>query len=297
MKHRNLLFYILMLLIILTGCNNDQVENASSYQPSFVLDTAKKSTLIFGFPSFSYSQIAAPLINYLNTHSKGIRIKMKACSSYSQYLNDLKHHKYDLTLINGIEALEAENNGYSIFGKVMNDAEYTGVIFINKNAGIKTIKDVQGKTIALAPHKTVPGTMMPLYFLYEQGIDVDDDIVQVKVTSFESAIIATYAGKSDAGVCLKRSWEVYVKNHPEILTRVELKWESPHLINNALLFNQHTNPTIQSQLSSLLFSMQQTADGKEALSKLQFSGFEKANSATYKPMKDFKTKFDSVIHL
>lgn len=294
MKHLNLIFYAFLLLAVLSACGNTQSENPVSYQPSFTADTTKSNTLIFGFPSFSYSEIAAPFIKHLNDHLKGTRIKMKACTSYEEYLDDLKHHRYDFTLINGIEALHAENNGYTIFGKVMDDTEYSGVIFVNKKAGINRVKELSNKTIALAPYQS---TMMALYYLFQQGVDVNKDIVLLDVSSFESAIIATYTGKSDAGVCLKRNWDVYVKTHPEILEKVELKWKSPPLINNALLFNNTTDPQTKTLLSSLLFSMHHTIEGKKALTDLQFTGFEKATNITYKPMLDFKAKYDSVIHL
>ncbi len=42
--------------------------------------------------------------------------------------------------------------------------------------------------------------------------------------------------------------------------------------------------------------MQTTNDGKEALNRLEFTGFKKANADTYKPMMDFKRKYDAVFH-
>jgi phosphonate transport system substrate-binding protein len=293
----NFILCIAYLFLVFTGCDTGNAEKNSGYRPFFSSDTSKNRTLLFGFPSFSYSETAAPFIKYLNNHLNGIEIKMKACASFEEYLRDMEHNEYDITLINGIQALDATSHGYTIFGKVIDNGKYSGVIFIRKNAGISKIADLSGKTIALVPSKTIPGTIMPLYHLYQQGLDVDHDIMQLKVSSFESAIIATYAGECDAGICLKRSWEVYISNHPEILSKVELKWESPPLVNNALLCRKNMDPLIKSQLVNLLFSMEESADGKEALNKLQFSGFEKANSATYKPMKDFKTKYDAAIHL
>lgn len=142
----------------------------------------------------------------------------------------------------------------------------------------------------------IPGTMMPLFYLYRHGLNVNSNIKKFNVPSFESAIIATYAGKSDAGLSMKRNWEVYVRDHPEILSRVELKWETPTLVNNALLIKNNTDKEITSQLISLLLSMHTTNEGKAALEQLDIKGFEKANSDTYSSMLDFKRRYDAVIH-
>jgi phosphonate transport system substrate-binding protein len=97
-------------------------------------------------------------------------------------------------------------------------------------------------------------------------------------------------------LCLKRNWNVYVKNHPEVLEKVELKWETPPLLNNALLVKNTTDKDINSQLTRLFFSLHTNNEGKIALNELGISGFEKADSSTFKPIMEFKKKFDSVIH-
>ena len=292
---RPIFFVFALLCFALVACNHDS-KPATAYKPVFISDTLKNNTLLLGFPSFSYSETAEPLVRYLNARLSGIHVKMKACVSFDEYVDYLNHNKFDFTLINGIQAVDASNKGYSIIGKVIDDDKYAGVIFIRKDAGIKKITDLKGKTVALFPSKTVPGTMMPLYYLYQNGLNVNSDIIRVNVSSFESAIIATYIDKSKAGMCLKRSWDVYIKNHPEILSKVEVKWQTPVLINNALLIKNSMDTAVSAQLMNLLFSMQTTMDGKAALNKLQFTGFKKADQGTYKPMIDFKRRYDAVIH-
>lgn len=277
----------------LSACNDTDISPA--YQPVFSADSLEKNTLILGLPSFAYNEAAEPLIKYLNAHTDSFRIKMKTCVTYDEYLNDLKQNKFDLTLINGIVALESENNGYSIVGKIVDDGDYTGAVITRKNSGITKVADLGGKTISLVPFRMIPGTMMPLYYLYQNGLDVNHDITRVNVSSFESVILNTYLSKSEAGVCLTRNWNVYIKNHPEILSKVEIKWETPPLINNALLVKNAIGAEKISTLMNIFFSMHNTGEGKAALDKLGIRGLEKATSDTYKTMLDFKIKYDSVI--
>ncbi len=55
-----------------------------------------------------------------------------------------------------------------------------------------------------------------------------------------------------------------------------------------------TNPVCR--LSPVFFSAQDSKEGKQALNHLEVSGFTKADNDTYKPILDFKRKYDAVIH-
>lgn len=143
----------------------------------------------------------------------------------------------------------------------------------------------------------LPGFMMPLYYLYQNGLDVNHDIIQVPVSTSEASIIAAYSGECDAGLGMKRNWELNTKEHPEFLSRLELKWTTPPLPDLALVVKNTTDQKIAFQISGLLFSLHKTEEGRAALRSLGIDSFEKANAETYRPMRNFKAKYDSVIHL
>jgi phosphonate transport system substrate-binding protein len=299
MKRRSIikcLICFLPLCVMLSACMNKNSEKDNIYQPVFSADTSGNQTLVWGFPSFSYCEHAERVVKYLNKNLSGAHIIVKAFSNWDEYLSYLNQHKFDITLVNGMVALAATNNGYSIFGKIMDDSQFASVIFTRKDADVKKASDLKGKTISLTPYRMIPGTMMPLYYLYQQGLNVNMEMKKINVASFESSIISTYLGKSEVGVCMKRNWEVYVRDHPEVLSIVQLKWETPPLVNNALLIKKTTDDKITTQLMNLFFSMHTTLEGKAALNRLDINGFEKATRNSYKPMLDFIRSYDSVIH-
>src|SRR4051812_34969266 len=181
MKTRSIIrsvFYFLACSILFAACK-ENANTTSTYHPDFAADTLEKNVLIFGFPSFSYSESAEPLIKYLNKNASGWRIKMKACITYEEYKSLISQKKIDLTLISGIQAYLSTDSGYSIIGKISNDKAYTSVIFSRKSAGVENVSDLKGKKVALVPAKIIPGTMMPLYYLFQKGLDVNHDIDRV----------------------------------------------------------------------------------------------------------------------
>ncbi len=265
------------------------------YRPAFSADTVKQHVIIMGFPNFSYSEIAGPLVEYINAHLSGTRMKVHACVNWDEFVSFLNQGKFDITFINGIVASQAKAYGYSIRGKITSDYPYSSLIVTRKNSGINKVTDLKGKKIALVPSNIIPATMMGLYHLHQNGLDVNLNIHKESVASFEAAILSVYLGKSDAGISPKRNWNVYVRDHPEILSKVEIKWETPTLEHNAILVKNSVDEKVASELMNVLFSMHGTKEAKSALDKLDISGFDKANNETFKPMLDFKKKYDLVI--
>src|SRR4051812_31476224 len=92
-------FWFSILCVAFAACNNKDARQA--YRPTFAADTASQNSVFIGFPSFSYSETAEPLLKYIKAQLPDREIKMKACISFDDYLNDLNQHKYDITLING----------------------------------------------------------------------------------------------------------------------------------------------------------------------------------------------------
>jgi phosphonate transport system substrate-binding protein len=286
-------FQVLLLCIALAACNSKDPN--ADYQPAFAADTARQNTLVMGWPNFSYSESAAPLLQYLNAHLSGMRIKVQACVNWEEYVKLLSQGKFDITLSNGMVSSEATNYGYSIYGKITGVDPYSSLIVTRKNSDIGKVTDLKGKKVALVPSNIIPATMMGMYYLYQNGLDVNLYIHKLSVASFEAGIISVYLGESDAGICARRNWNVYIRDHPEVLSKVQIKWETPALEQNAVLIKNTVDEKMVSQLMSLFFSMHDKKDAKTALEKLGISGFEKADRETYKPMMDFKKKYDSVI--
>lgn len=288
-----IIFLLLLLSVAYAACNDN--DSTAVYQPVFTSDSSNQNTIIVGFPSFSYSQSMEPTIEYLNAHLQGTRIKVHACVSWEEFISLLDQRKFDLSIINGIVACRAASNGYSIRGKITSDDPNSGYIITRKDSHISEVKDLKGKKIALVPSNLIPITMMGKYYLYQKGLDVNVNIHTEKVASFEAAIISVYLGKSDAGICPVRNWNIYVRDHPEVMSKVEIKWETPAFEHNAILIKNTVDKGVATNLLNLLFSMHNKIDAKTALSKASINGFEKADSTVYKPMLDFKRKYDSVI--
>ena len=284
-------WYFIFWCIGILSCNG----HYKNYEPTFSPDSSNKKVLVFGLPNLSSYGDCDLFIKYLNKNLSKARIRILACSNADDYLNKLKKRAFDFTIINGSLVLDAEQNGYSIVGKMGDDDKYRSVIFVRKDSAINKFSDLTGKTLTTSGPNALAGTMMPLFFLYKNGVNVKN-IKRLYAPSFESTIMNVYLGRCSAGASKRAIAMDMLKQRPEIDSKLIIKWETPPLINNALFIRNDMDTLIAGELTKLIFTLQDNEEGRKALIPLDVSKFEKATSETYRPLKEFLAEYNAVMN-
>ena len=279
-------------ILSLGSCNGHH----KNYEPTFSPDSSNKKVLVFGLPNLSSYGDCDLFIKYLNKNLSKARVRVLACSNADDYLNKLKKRVFDFTIINGALVMDAEQNGYSIVGKMGDDDKYRSVIFVRRDSGINNFSDLTGKTLTTSGPNALAGTMMPLFFLYKNGVNVKKDIKRLYAPSFESTIMNVYLGRCSAGASKRAIAMDMLKQRPEIDSKLIIKWETPPLINNALFIRNDMDTLTAGELTKLIFTLQDNEEGRKALIPLDVSKFEKATSETYKPLKEFLAEYNAAMN-
>lgn len=263
------------------------------YQPTFETADAGRKVLTLGVPGQSFYETTDLLVQYLNAHLDSVTIQTVACSGIDDYQSKLRSGYFDLTVINGPQLLGAERNGYRVIGRIADDSR--SVIFVHKDSGIHQFTDIRGHTISLPGKTTLSGTMMPLMYLYHQGVDVNGGLRRQFVPSFESAMLEVYLGHASLGATWKPAWEMYLKRRPELGSKLEVRWETPALVNAGVLFRFSIDSGLARKLAGLFFQMGKDEEGRRALQRLNISGFEPADSSSFRPMEAFLREYEAYI--
>jgi phosphonate transport system substrate-binding protein len=274
----------------ISSCSSRQ----SHYEPTFEAAGAGKRVLTFGVPGQEFYESTGLLVQYLNDHLDSVTIQTVACVSVEDYQNKLQNGYFDLTVINGAPLIGAEHQGYRVVGRIADSGQT--VIFVNKDSGIRQFDDLKGRTICLPGKNTLSGTMTPLLYLYRHGVDINGKVHRLYAPSFESAILDVYLGRASAGTTWKPSWEVYLKQRPEIAGKLEARWITPPLINAGLLFRSSLPPELVNNVAGLFFQLSRDERGRRALQRLDISGFAPADSNSFRPMEAFLMEYNAVIH-
>jgi phosphonate transport system substrate-binding protein len=282
----------ILALIVCTGCENP-FAGKKEYAPSYSNDSSRRTLVTLALPNPGYYKQAAPFVTYLNERLKNIRVRAIAGNNYDEYLERLGRKEFDLTILNGVLALEQEQQGYRIFGRVFDTDSYRGVVLVHRDSAIQDYADLKGRTISSPGDEALAGHQMPLYHLYQNGLHPGNYRV-LSLGSFESAYLNIYHGKCSAGFGWLTSWEKFIEARPEILSRVQLKWTTAPQLNVALIARKDLDPGFADELNRVIFSMHETEEGKKVLQGFGFDKFVPANAQTYAPLEKFRQAYLSI---
>ena len=273
---------------------------SEKYSPTYsITPPIANNEYIFGIhPLYNpkkLQEVYGPLIEYFNKNIPNITFRLEASRNYATYNEKLYAGKFHFALPNPYQTINSIDCGYTVFGKNGDDENFCGIIIIRKDENIKTIDDLKGKAISFPAPTALAATMMPQYFLYENGLDVMNDIDIRYVGSQESSIMSVYSGNTVAAATWPQPWMQFVKNEPELASELEVKWTTKPLINNGLVVRNDISPELIIQIENILFNLHTHEEGRIILERMNLSKFEKANNQTYNIIKTFLERFNKNI--
>lgn len=291
---KKILLFLLLLLVFIFSCNQNKKEKYS--EPEFRSKSPKEyKEYVFAIHPLhnpeKLFQIYAPLIDYLNSKTNGIIFRLEASRNYAEFEKKLYSRSFEFALPNPYQTLMSLKYGYKVIAKMGDDHKFTGIILVRNDSGIKNISDLKGKKVSYPSETALAACIMPQYFFYQHGLNINKDIENIYVGSQESSIMNVYLGDVSAGVTWPLPWETFQKEHPDISKDLTVKWETEPLLNNGVVARDDVPFEIVNNVENLLTNMHTTSEGKKILSHIPLSRFELAENKNYKVIDDFLKKF------
>lgn len=236
------------------------------------------------------NKVFGPLIAYLNENIKEVRFQLEASVNYTAFEEKLKKREVEFALPNPYQTVMSVSYGYKVFGKMGDDHNFRGIILVRKDSGIKSIKDLKGKTISYPAATALAATMLPQYFLASHGLKITDT-KSAYVGSQESAIMNVYLKTSEAGATWPPPWKAFVEKNPEMARELKVQWQTETLPNNGLVVRDDISPELVNKVKKVIFDLHRHQQGQKILQGIGLSKFEPADETTYIPVKKFLDVF------
>ena len=291
-------FSLLLLGTFFFGCTqNDTQEYEALYSDTPVFEKTK--VYIFGVHPLHNPkrlfEVYQPMVDYINARLDGNELRLEASRNYAAYDKKLFDEHFAFSLPNPYQTVMAASNGYKIFGKMADGENFKGIILVRKDSGIEKVTDLRGKTVSYPAPTALAATMMPQWYMHKHGLDINHDITNSYVGSQESSILNVFLGKSSAASTWPPPWRAFIKQRPEIAEQVEIKWETPYLVNNGLVVRDDVPQDVLAKVSEIIFSLHKSEEGKKILSRMELSKYEKAQNSTYDSVRIFLETFKKEI--
>lgn len=292
------LLIVLLPAIFLAGC---QPETETPQGPQYGGSPAEPQKPLYRLavhplhnPS-KLSQAYQPLIDYLNKHIDDAHFELEASRDYQVYEAKFRARDSEFLLPNPWQTLEAIKMGYHVIAMAGNAEDFKGLFIVRKDSGIHTPTDLKGKAVSYPSRTALAACIMPQYYLYLHGIDVNRDIENRYVGSQESSIMNAYLRESAAGVTWPPPWRLFQKDHPNEAAELTVAWETPILLNNSVMARDDVPATLRDKLVSLLLSLDSTPEGQAILAGMETARFLAADDAGYDVVRDYVAEFEKTV--
>ncbi len=289
---KKILFFFAALFFI--ACSDEKVYKIE------VKESVKKE-LIFGVHPYlnpkEMEKVYSPLISYLSQNIDGVEFKLEASKDYAHFEEKLYAGKFDFALPNPYQTIKSLSHNHKVIAKMVPDSDFRGVIVARRDKNIKSISQLKNQTMSFPAPTALAATMMPLYFLHSNGIDVNKELNKKFVGSQFSSIMNAYTGDTVAAATWPPPWRAWSEQNPERAKEMELIWQTEPLPNNGVVANRRVDEKIIDKFQELIVKFRDEEIGKSTLKDGKFDGFERANDKRYNIVNEFLKEYDEKIGL
>ena len=154
-----------------------------------------------------------PLGAYLE-QQLGMPVEFTPVADYPAVVEALASDRIDLACLGGFTFVQARLKTGNALPLVQRaeDARFTSK-FITANPDVQSLADLKGKSFAFGSVSSTSGSLMPRYFMLQDGIKPESHFSRVGYSGAHDATAAwVQAGKVDAGVLNASVWDKLVAN-------------------------------------------------------------------------------------
>lgn len=295
--YANKIFFLILVLLVY-GCGKAPKSSGPIYGQS----PANKADIVYNFAPHplhnptKLMDVYQPLMDYLNARLQGAKLNLEASKDYAGFEEKYKQLRPDFILPNPWQTLQAMKLGYTVIAQAGEAKDFKGIFIVRKDGGIKKPSDLKGKAISYPSRTALAACIMPQYFLYTHGINVDSDIENSYVGSQESSIMNVYLNKTASGATWPPPWRAFQKEYPEKAAELEIAWETESLINNSVMVRSNVPPYIWEQVQKSLVELHNSDEGKAILGRMETKSFTPATDKDYDIVRSYVERFEKEVH-
>lgn len=244
---------------------------------------------------FNQMERYRPLADYL-TGKIGVKVKLTILSRYGSIIDSFVTRKMDgafFGIFTGVLAME--KLGVEPVARPLNlDGKSTvnSYIFVRKDSGIKTVKDMRGKRIVFVDKLTATGYLFAIAFLREKGVqDIDKYFGEYFFTgSHGSAVYSVLDNRADIGSVKSKVFNRMVEKDPAIKDDLNIIAKSDEFPDTTLCIRKDLPAEIKTRIKQALLNMDRDPGGNEILKKFGALKFIDADKKDFQPFFELAKK-------
>lgn len=231
-----------------------------------------------------------PIATYL-ARKLGREVQLRTVDSWEGLAKSLAGGETDLALMGPWGyVLANQQAGAQVVSTILYDGkpEYFGIMVTHPDSGIKSPKDLKGRTFAFGDKGSTSGYLIPLHYFMTQGIDPDTYFSKVLYTSHQAIETQVTRGALDAGADYNRNRNAMIEQGLIKADQSRIIWQSAPLPNDAFAVSSilARDKEFVVRLQNALAGVGDALKSQPGLLPPHYTGFASRDNAFYKPIRD-----------
>jgi len=178
-------------------------------------------------------RIYTPFTEYL-IKEVGVPVKFTPVVDYAATVEGLAANRLEMVWYGGFTSVQAARQAKGARRIIMRkeDADFKSHFITTKDTGIKSLKDLKGKTFSFGSVSSTSGHLMPRYFLIKNGINPEKDFSKFSFSGAHDATAAwVESARVDAGALNFLVWDKLIETKKVDTDKVTIFWTTPPYVD------------------------------------------------------------------
>ena len=258
---------------------------------SFFTAQAQETLRVSAIPDEAPTELLRkfkPLGEYLEAQL-GMPVKFTPVADYAAVVESLAADRIDLAWLGGFTFVQTRLKTGDAIPLVQReqDAQFTSK-FISADPAIKSVQDLTGKTFAFGSVSSTSGSLMPRYFMLQDGIKPEEFFSRVAYSGAHDATAAwVQAGKADAGVLNASVWDKLVAAGKVDTDKVHVFATTPPYYDYNWTVRGNLDPALREKIKAAFLALDPANPEHKAILDLQAaSRFIETQPENYKGIEE-----------
>lgn len=218
----------------------------------------------------------------------GMEIELVVTTDYSSMIEAMRFGRIHLGYFGPLSYVLAKSKSdIEPFAAMVKDGEptYRSVVIANAEAGIETLADTAGKTVAFGDRASTSSHLIPKTMLKEAGLIADSDYQQQFVGSHDAVAVAVQNGNAQVGGLSEVIWDAVTERGLVDASKVKVLGHSKAYPQYPWTMQSNFSPELKEKIRTAFLEMKD----EEVLEAFKAEGFAPVTDADYDVIRELGT--------